>query len=67
MDFMIHFIGVSQYNYQLNQKIIIKNSSNITLTLKISLIILCGRMEVGRFVRADSCVSVCQPASVLSS
>lgn len=41
--------------------------ANITLTLKISLIILCGRMEVGRFVRADSCVSVCQPASVLSS
>lgn len=28
--------------------------ANITLTLKISLIILCGRMEVGRFVRASS-------------
>lgn len=40
--------------------------ANITLTLKISLIILCGRMEAGRFLRADSCVSVCQPAFIHS-
>ncbi len=66
MDLIIHFIGVSPYIIcQLNQIINFKNSPNITLTLKISLIILRFRMREGRSMRADSCVLVCQPFLVL--
>ena len=66
MDLIIHFIGVSLHIIrQLNQIINFKNSPNITLTLKTSLIILRFRMREGRLMRADSCVSVCQPFLVL--
>lgn len=54
MDLIIHFIGVSlNIICQQTRKIKFRNLPNITLTHKITLIILRFRRREGRFKRAD--------------